>query len=542
MPIRRRFNRLALGPIVGHTDEKSSLIWIQVRDDPSAYQLRVSGVGLFPFDPTEANAQEFRTAVATANGLRPDWRYRYSVLRRGRVVPQASGNFRTMPLPGAMANILFCAISCSKVEKPGAWQAFESFVERAKPHFVLMMGDQVYVDEDGVDIFKDHFFDVFQNRVESSSPPRRKALVTKYQISWSRPEVRRVMSNVPCYMMWDDHEIRDGWGSLASDSPTLVERYPRGTDIFKKSNAYFDDTRDVYWHFQACHSPLFNNDPPLHGTRVAMPYAFRCGRLVVLMLDSRGERDVFRKEFPILGTSQWNFLEATVEQLGEDVDVVVVMTPTPIATLDPEGQTLKIMGNRTDDVDAFKQGDHKELFRPYSTEEFKDFVLADIGSRLSRLSGTPVNLGNFKISNIDEARDQWSQVTSQPEQLRLLRLAGHARRVNRTGPPREILFVSGDIHAGCIFDLHVSKPEYTAISITSSGISTVENRLLSVGVLVDKDFKVADGIRSTLREFVRGFNYGVIQVLVDPAGAQIMPSLAHEGNSFTVGLDISDLL
>ncbi len=33
---------------------------------------------------------------------------------------------------------------------------------------------------------------------------------------------------------------------------------------------------------------------PAPGERRAMPFAFRCGRLVVLVLDSRGARDVFR--------------------------------------------------------------------------------------------------------------------------------------------------------------------------------------------------------------------------------------------------------
>ena len=52
-----------------------------------------------------------------------------------------------------MANILFCAISCSEHEEDGAWQEFAAFVKEAKPHFILMMGDQVYVDEDTPNVF-----------------------------------------------------------------------------------------------------------------------------------------------------------------------------------------------------------------------------------------------------------------------------------------------------------------------------------------------------------------------------------------------------
>lgn len=318
---------------------------------------------------------------------------------------------------------------------------------------------------------------------------------------------------------------------MASDSETLVQKYPRGNDIFLKSRIFFEDARDVYWHFQACHNPP--NQPPIHGERRAMPCVFQCGRLKVLMLDSRGERDVFRKDFPILGSGQWQFITDEFDSLPEDVDALAIMTPTPIASVDPHGQGQKILGNRTDDVESFKKGDLDELFNPHQAEgkleKLKQFVKSGIGS--------------FLVYNIDEARDQWSHKFSRPEQEALLRKAGNARLINRhPGSPRQLIFLSGDIHTGCIFDISVADPNYKAVSLTSSGISAMEERTLTVGVLIDEDFDVALGIHSTLREVAIQFNFGVVQVIPTGSGAEILPSLAHEGNSFTVGLDIADLL
>jgi len=509
---------------------------------------------LFPFESTETRLSlplEFRTAIASATGLRSDWRYNYNILRKGRSVRDAKGTFRTMPYNGSMANILFCAISCNAIffDKDitnGAWEALSKFVREAKPHFIVMMGDQVYIDEDNQDIFAKFL------KSPSLDLDLRKALAEKYRENWSRNLVKDVMANVPIYMMWDDHEIRDGWGSMASDSETLLQQYPRGKEIFIKCKTYFEDARDVYWHFQGCHNPQkfsgqllpnYIDSPPVQNQRRAMPYVFRCGRLIVLMLDSRGERDVFRKDLPILGSEQWHFISEVFDNLAEDVDALAVMTPTPIATLDPEGQTQKLMGERTDDVESFKKGDIEGLFNPHSTEDFSDLVAAAVGSHLTRLTGKPVNLGSFKVSNIDEARDQWSHKFSRPEQAALLRAAGKARLSNRNaGSARELIFLSGDIHAGCIFDITVSKPSYKAASLTSSGISTVKQRVPTVGSLVDEDFDVAPGIRSTLREVVIDFNFGVVQMIPSGSGAEIVASLAHEGNSFTVGVDISDLL
>jgi hypothetical protein len=543
VPARGGIHRLALGPVVGHTDEASSRIWIQVFDDPANYALRVHGAGLYPFASTEAGPPEFGTALALATGLRSDWRYRYSVLRHGRFVPRATGSFRTMPSPGSLANLLFCALSCNSDQADGALLEFGQFVERAKPHFVVMMGDQVYIDDDSPNVFNEHL----------DSPPavRRKALVAKYQRNWSREPVRKLLANTPTYMMWDDHEIRDGWGSLASDSPTLAARYARGANIFRKCNAYFEDARDVYWHFQACRNPLatpgqafpnYIDAPPGPGERRALPYAFRCGRLALVMLDSRGARDAFRPELPILGAEQWQFLTQLRDTLPADIDALAVMTPTPIASLDPAGQTLKLMGGRTDDVEAFKRGDEDALLHPHGSEDFDQLLLAAAGARLTRVTGSAVNLGNFKLSNIDEARDQWSHAFARPEQSALIQLANQARFSNRPGVARELIFLSGDIHTGCIFDITLDEPHYTATSLTSSGISTVENRTFAVGILIDDHFAVAPGIHAQLRSVAKEFNFGVVQVTPTGAGATIVVSLAHRGNSFTVGVDVADLL
>jgi hypothetical protein len=547
MPPRRPrvFSRLALGPVVGHTDETSTRIWIQVFDDPQYYRLRVSGVGVFDFVSTEFGSLEFGTAIATVTGLQPDVRYRYSVVRLGRVVTGTRASFRTMPRRGSMAGILFCPISCSKHVQDGAWNEFARFVREAKPHFVLMMGDQVYVDEDQPNVFHDHF----------ASPPeeRRQALAGKYTLTWGRPVVREVLANVPCYMMWDDHDIRDGWGSVASDSPTLLARYPRGREIFERHNAFFEDCRDVYWHFQGCHNPLavpgelppnVVTGPPSPGERRAMPFAFRCGRLVVLVLDSRGARDVFRPadQLPILGADQWRYIADVFATLDPEVEALAIVTPTPIASIDPDGQVMRLLGDRTDDVEKFKRGNPAGVLELKSGSN-SEIPITVANAHLSRLTGTPLNLGTYMLSKLDEARDQWSHKFSRGEQMELLRQAGEARLVNAgPGPGRTLLFLSGDIHVGCLFDITSSKPKFTAVSMTSSGMSALEDTVMVIGTFLDEKVPLGRGVTSTLRDVVRTFNFGVVQVVPTGTGAEITPALAHEGSSWSAGLNLKDLV
>ncbi|MBA2270358.1 MAG: alkaline phosphatase D family protein [Chthoniobacterales bacterium] len=545
---RRALNRLQLGPIVGHADDTSAKVWIQVFDDPADYKLRVAGAGVFDFVSTEGGALEFHTAIARAQDLRPELIYRYSVMRRGRRVLGGSGTFRTFPQPSSMAPIVFCAVSCSTLATDGVWANLAKYIKEAQPSFLMMMGDQVYIDEDDPNVFKLHY--------NSDPPTRRAALAKKYRLSWSRKVVQQVLANIPTYMIWDDHEIRDGFGSLACDSPTLVAKHTRGAEMFARSERYFQDCRDVYWHFQACHNPLqgesadpalpnYIKDPPAGGPRRAMPFVFRCGRVLLLVLESRTQRDVFRADFPILGAEQWQFIDQVFARLPADVDMLAIVTPTPIASMDPEGQVMKLMGERTDDIEAFKRGNEKGVLSPHSVEDKKDLALAIVSAKATRLTGVPFNVGAFKISNLDEARDQWSHKFSRPEQRELLRKANKARFANRQGNNgRELVFLSGDIHVGCIFDIAMSDPDYNIVSLTSSGISAKQEVAgdLFIGSFLDEQFKVASGIRSTLRDIVPDFNFGVIEVLPTGDGAKVNTLLAHEGNAFAAGLDISDLI
>ncbi len=278
-----------------------------------------------------------------------------------------------------------------------------------------------------------------------------------------------------------------------------------------------------------------------------MPYAFRCGRLVVLVLDSRGDRDVFRETLPILGDEQWQFIEAVLAGLAPDVEALAVVTATPIASIDPDGPTMKLMGDRTDDVEAFHRGDESGTLDLSSDTSAGQLALAVANVHLSptvrAFTGSELNLGQFKLSGIDEARDQWSHKFARPEQVALLRAAGRARLTNRSPlPPRGLIFLAGDIHVGARFTITCEEPRYEALLLVASGISTVFDDPPTIDVLVSRDFDVAKGIHSTMREVVVDFNFGVVEIVPTGNGAEITGVVAHKGMSAALGLDISSFL
>jgi hypothetical protein len=522
-----------LGPIVGHTDDRSSRIWIRVDDDPREYAVRVPGVGVFPFVSTE-DSIEFGTAVAVADGLRPDFPHLYHVLRRDRLVPQSHGSFRTMPRLLDRRGMSFATLSCNSNTELGSWPQLRDYVftgvppvpgqslRPERPRFLLMVGDQVYVDQKiprkklGDNAWETFFL--------SSSQERRAAIARWYQENWGRRTLRDVMANIPIYMMWDDHEIRNGWGSLAHDSPSIAARYPDYAHLQLAYNAIFEDFRTVYWHFQRSHGPI-PGVAPQPGERRAMPAVFRVSRVLVLMIDSRGDRDVFRDKAdkPALGRAQWAFINNVFETVPADIDHLVVTTAAPIAHYSKNAIAQRgLPAKTTYDVKAFRKGLYiggdgqvwfpgegllpRNLWHPFRAVQK---VVTDVRGVVT------------------DIRDQWPHHSVRAEQEELIRAASRAQFANRPGgAPRDLVFVAGDVHFGGDYRLKVRNPtEGRAISTCrcffSSGIgkriSDDNLELVKGGSSVKhrfrtkRGFQVAKGIRSKLKSTEWRMNFGIIQ-------------------------------
>jgi hypothetical protein len=523
-------SRLRLGPIIGHTDDTSTAVWIRVHDNPEDYELRIRRRGTFPFLSTETQADqlEFGTAVAFGDALRPEWEYDYDVLRRGRVIPGTEGTFRTMPVPGSYAEGLFVSVSCSHGKDLGAWPLLASYIKEAKPRFLIMMGDQVYLDsgdEIAANVWERHF--------DSQSALRRQAIADKYQEHWSREPIRTILANIPTYMMWDDHDIRNGWGSLAPDSPTLAARYNRGKKIAASYNAYFEDARDLFWHFQACRNPR----PPASlafpsaGTRKGIPFFFRCGRLAVIVLDARGDRDVWRATHPVLGNDQWAFLNKVFGALPADVDALCLVVPLPLTSMSPTGITQTTLGNRTDDIEMFEKGDAKGLMELAMMGGRKGFFSRLTANRWR--AGPPIfgDIGNTQLDTLTDVRDCWANHFCRAEQSELIRTAGRARLTNRlASQPRSLMFIGGDLHAGGLFTVSASNPDFVAPSLVSSGISK-QSLSAPVGILMDEDFEITNGIHAKLQKYTSAFNFGVTHVFFGGGSALFRNAVAHDGEN-----------
>ncbi len=237
------------------------------------------------------------------DGLAPDGEYAYT----GPALPANPTPpvpFRTFPAPGAPVDSLeFAFFSCHepfkkhqepatkprrgaggrmahKKRKPGPrpldpgrldmWKHLGAAISSGDgPAFLLGLGDQVYADD---------AWRPGKSALKRMTPTAREQLYRDiYQDYLGIPEVQDVYSRCPSFLMWDDHEIRDGWGSYKRDA----------TEVYRKQ--MLEAAAAVYGDFQLAHNPY-----AAHGAGLADPgyYAFQYGEIGFIVPDLRRHRSV----------------------------------------------------------------------------------------------------------------------------------------------------------------------------------------------------------------------------------------------------------
>lgn len=89
------------------------------------------------------------------------------------------------------------------------------------PDLLLLLGDQVYADEPSAEMLE------FIGRRRDDEPKTEVAdfeeYAELYQIAWSDPEIRWLLSTLPSAMIFDDHDLRDDFNTSASWRAKMAE-------------------------------------------------------------------------------------------------------------------------------------------------------------------------------------------------------------------------------------------------------------------------------------------------------------------------------
>lgn len=505
-------NKLKSASIIGHTDEQSARLWIRVYQ-PGTWTLTWS-VTPFRGDLKTLDQQPIREFLAAQDipvnqqlshdftyasnlthtfdlaSLQPDTVYFYALMsddqtleRRTELGYDKPQWFRTMA--AAMPAFSFGFYSCHDPFHAngsfGAWPLFLERLERSNARFVIGGGDQVYVDcqnkkwfPDIWEWLKDNKDELVKSNRNADDSINEEAIFTYlldvyrwyYRVYWQFPHLQEVYARFPQYMIWDDHEIMDGWGSR-----TKKERLDHIARFFQKDDPVMDSMLveqmwraacQAYFEFAHSHNP----QTPVNlknSKNCQWDYSFSQGGIPFYVLDMRGHHDIERNSHRLLGKTQFKrftkWLEVAAETTAKTLFVVL---PVPIV-------------------------------------HWKSVV---------------VNAGTIIGSAKDDCQDEWEHHTNRDERNALLD-AVFAALEERA---QTLVFLSGDVHAAAVFRLSNKKFRRAKIfQVTSSAISRMPaGKLAAVGLAGSGPM---DGHENVHQEYLFGHtddkNFALVHVRSD---------------------------
>jgi PhoD related phosphatase len=207
-------------------------------------------------------------------------------------------------------------------EKNAMWQGLDD-AHRATPyHLLLLGGDQMYADLiwDVVPPLHDWFNHPLADRVKAPFDGQMSQLVERFYFDlycerWSQPEPAAVLRQIPSLMMWDDHDIFDGWGSYATDqqqSPVFQGVYAQAREHFRLFQLQAKDDADIA-------------EATLRSTP-GFTYAYRIGRVALVALDMRSERT----QDQVMSLETWNQVRQWMDDEAQGCDHLLVMSSIPV--------------------------------------------------------------------------------------------------------------------------------------------------------------------------------------------------------------------
>ncbi|MDQ6891095.1 MAG: alkaline phosphatase family protein [Acidobacteriota bacterium] len=285
---------MSLGPVIGAVSPTMANVWAAL-DAPGEVRVQARANSAVHDAVGVATPESLLTTNVTLRGLTADTRYEVTVRdTMGSLL--GGGQFAT--LPEAPDRFSFAFASCHRpaaYTSPSAfalWQLLNQKLETdpSFARFLLHIGDQIYADpiyDAAVEFLGTHpeaHVRARQDHYRTLISQWTREYANLYVTHWQPPFVQSVLKRVPNFMLWDDHDIGDGWGS-------------RATSGWDTGKALFTAAGTAYRLFQDRHNPVPGMFPlaftPTLSTPVCYGYGFAVGKVGFLLPDQRSFRQTY---------------------------------------------------------------------------------------------------------------------------------------------------------------------------------------------------------------------------------------------------------
>ena len=225
--------KLVLGPLMRYVDEASAGIWVETAE-PATVTVRAGGRS---WSHRTFAVHDHHYALVEVDGLEPGSITPYSVsVDAAEVWPPADSSYPPSVIatlkPGTPLRMAFgsCRTSVPHDEAGNRTHGVDALRALAvrmvtdqvrRPDLVLFLGDQVYADETSTEMQE-----FIASRRDLDEPPGDELedyeeYAHLYQLAWSDPANRWLLSTLPSAMIFDDHDIRDDWNTSIAWKHTM---------------------------------------------------------------------------------------------------------------------------------------------------------------------------------------------------------------------------------------------------------------------------------------------------------------------------------
>ena len=185
--------------------------------------------------------------------------------------------------------------------------SLNSIESESRPRFLLGIGDQIYADE----LWKKEGNGLPLKYLKTAQHDEQiEAYSNIYRKQLGLHPVSSVTLNTPVFFTWDDHEIRDGWGSHGDEKECMY---------------MFEAATEAYHKYQLKHNPFVNTKEGY--------YAFKYGNIGFVVLDLRRYRDCMADPPTLLSDNQFDWLQQWLTDNSKDCRVVFIVCSVPLVHL-----------------------------------------------------------------------------------------------------------------------------------------------------------------------------------------------------------------
>ncbi len=440
-----------LGPFLGHVTTTSVKVWLHLQSSNAKTYVTIHDeMESSSIAQEELNFHEEKlfTDCVTINNLKPNQKYYYKLWTNpAHSIPlnlqglnERDLYFWTLP-EDPNEQIDFIVMSCHNPtvahedghEGHAVWADIPQIISgesNKKVRFAILGGDQVYADG-----WRDKILQ------EKDDNLRLGLYLEAYRRFWSHPYYRRVLCRLPAVMIWDDHDIMDGWGSA-------LESFIGETDEFNAEwKSLFKSATKSFSIMQASRNPDALAKNP---TEEGYDFCFRVGRFGFIALDLRTNRNL--RKARLLKKEQLDRVKNWVESNKSELSGIFVISPVVFSHGSPViddllarhwGWVLRIV----DFLTSFPKWGKGMRAKFYDT-------LGDIRDDIRDSWGAPEN-----AEQTDEVLDYLFGLQNAPQN------------------PMNVVILSGDIHTAGYANIYSSDMNHAKRSsiphITASSVAYV---------------------------------------------------------------------